>query len=467
MEKIPDNFSTTSQQATPSFSASSRATTNSSRYRNSNYAASYQTNQSDPQQHQQSNRSYPQQQQQSNRSYPQQQQQSNRSYQLQQSNRSYSQRGAYAPQQPSSSFRNNSINSHRDQSSNANYAEEEKLRRENRSQRFENQRGNQARNNYTRPKTIGARLSAGSKSCEGGNNTVVKDIDLDSFTVKGTCQEVEKCYLRLTSAPDPATVRPEKVLEKALLMVQKSQKNYLYKCDQLKSIRQDLTVQRIRNELTVKVYETHARLAIEVGDLSEYNQCQSQLQELYAEGHKGCDMEFSAYNLLSVILHSNNNRDLLSAMSRLSVDARIDGAVKHALAVRQAVTFENYVLFFRLYKKAPNLNTFLMDLYVEKMRYTAVKCISRSYRPTLPVAYIAQLLGFSSVVLPTEPSDEKDTDGLEECAEWLKAHGACLIIDNAGKVLLDSKVFDDIQAGTLNCLEMSITRNAVCTLVSM
>lgn len=49
-------------------------------------------------------------------------------------------------------------------------------------------------------------------------------------------------------------VRPEEVLEKALLMVQNSQKNYLYKCDQLKSIRQDLTVQRIRNQLTAKVY---------------------------------------------------------------------------------------------------------------------------------------------------------------------------------------------------------------------
>lgn len=48
-------------------------------------------------------------------------------------------------------------------------------------------------------------------------------------------------------------MRPEEVLEKALLMVQNSQKNYLYKCDQLKSIRQDLTVQHIRNELTVKV----------------------------------------------------------------------------------------------------------------------------------------------------------------------------------------------------------------------
>lgn len=49
-------------------------------------------------------------------------------------------------------------------------------------------------------------------------------------------------------------VRPEEVLEKALQMVQNSQKNYLYKCDQLKSIRQDLTVQRIRNQLTAKVY---------------------------------------------------------------------------------------------------------------------------------------------------------------------------------------------------------------------
>lgn len=46
-------------------------------------------------------------------------------------------------------------------------------------------------------------------------------------------------------------------------------------------------------------------------------QCQSQLKTLYAEGIKGCHLEFAAYNLLCVILHSNNNRDLLSAMSRL------------------------------------------------------------------------------------------------------------------------------------------------------
>lgn len=79
------------------------------------------------------------------------------------------------------------------------------------------------------------------------------------------------------------------------------------------------------------------------------------------------------------------------------------------------------------------------DLYVEKMRYAAVKCMCRSYRPTLPVSYIAQVLGFSSVLL-VEPSGKKDTDGLDECVEWLKAHGACLITDNSGEMLLDSKV---------------------------
>lgn len=45
-------------------------------------------------------------------------------------------------------------------------------------------------------------------------------------------------------------------------------------------------------------------------------QCQSQLKALYAEGIEGCDMEFAAYNLLCAILHSSNNRDLLSSMSR-------------------------------------------------------------------------------------------------------------------------------------------------------
>ncbi|KAL2896411.1 SAC3 family protein A [Bienertia sinuspersici] len=323
---------------------------------------------------------------------------------------------------------------------------EERKRRESRSKRFEKGNGQRAENRF-RPKNVNsgnlyARRATAlvlSKTFDDGGSRAVEDIDWDALTVKGTCQEIEKRYLRLTSAPDPSTVRPEEVLEKALHMVQNSQKNYLYKCDQLKSIRQDLTVQRIRNELTVKVYETHARLALEFGDLPEFNQSQSQLKSLYGEGIEGCRMEFSAYNLLSVSLLSNNRRDLLSLMSRLSDETKKHEAVKHALLVRSAVTSGNYVLFFRLYKSAPNLNTCLMDLCVEKMRFEAVKCMSRTYRPTIPVLYVAQILGFCSTP-EGEGGDEGDVDGLEECTEWLKAHGACLIADNNGEMVVDAKV---------------------------
>lgn len=322
---------------------------------------------------------------------------------------------------------------------------EERRRRENRSKRFERGNGSRIAANDNRSRNGGAgnvyarRATALvlSRNVEENGNSAVEDIDWDALTVKGTCQEIEKRYLRLTSAPDPATVRPEEILEKALNMVQNSPKNYLYKCDQLKSIRQDLTVQRIRNELTVKVYETHGRLAIEVGDLSEYNQCQSQLQTLYAEGIKGCDMEFAAYNLLCVLLHSSNNRDLLLVLSRLPAEARQNDAVKHALSVRAAVSSGNYVAFFRLYKTAPNLNMCLMDLYADKMRYAAIRCMSRSNRPTVPVTYIAQVLGFASVLSTNEESE--DTDGVEDCVEWLKAHGACLTSDNFGEMQFDAK----------------------------
>ncbi|KAL0539282.1 hypothetical protein IC582_023478 [Cucumis melo] len=322
---------------------------------------------------------------------------------------------------------------------------EEKKKRENRSKRFDKGHGHRGENNHFKPKNAGIgslytrRASALviGKNLENGGGRAVEDIDWDALTIKGTCQEIEKRYLRLTSAPDPSSVRPEEVLEKALNMVKMSQKNYLYKCDQLKSIRQDLTVQRIRNQLTAKVYETHGRLALEVGDLPEYNQCQSQLKTLYAEGIEGCHMEFAAYNLLCAILHSNNRRDLLSLMSRLSDQAKKDVAVNHALAVRAAVTSENYVKFFRLYKAAPNLNACLMDLYAEKMRYKAINCMSRSYRPSLPVPYVAQVLGFSTSF--GDEVKDKDMDGLEECTEWLKAHGACLITDSNGEMQLDAK----------------------------
>jgi hypothetical protein len=69
--------------------------------------------------------------------------------------------------------------------------------------------------------------------------------------IVGTSEALEKDYFRLTSAPDPSTVRPEKVLRTAIVKLMRKWNagsvEYLYMCSQLKSIRQDLTVQHIKS----------------------------------------------------------------------------------------------------------------------------------------------------------------------------------------------------------------------------
>ena len=46
-----------------------------------------------------------------------------------------------------------------------------------------------------------------------------QELDLESLAITGTSQLLEKPYLRLTSAPDPSTVRPPEVLQRSLQLV--------------------------------------------------------------------------------------------------------------------------------------------------------------------------------------------------------------------------------------------------------
>ena len=113
-------------------------------------------------------------------------------------------------------------------------------------------------------------------------STHVSPRDL-SQPIVGTCCELEKSYFRLTSEVDPSKIRPEPVLKEALHRLKKIWKKEdrkTYAMDQLKAIRQDLVVQDINNEFTVKVYEFNVKCSIVCHDLNELNQVCSLLNFL-------------------------------------------------------------------------------------------------------------------------------------------------------------------------------------------
>lgn len=87
---------------------------------------------------------------------------------------------------------------------------EEKKRREHRSKRFEKNKDsslsrNTFANNDAMARARRAISSRRTRTYEEGT-LAVEDMDWDALTVKGTCQEIEKDYLRLTDVPDPAKV---------------------------------------------------------------------------------------------------------------------------------------------------------------------------------------------------------------------------------------------------------------------
>ncbi|XP_041364212.1 leukocyte receptor cluster member 8 homolog [Gigantopelta aegis] len=208
------------------------------------------------------------------------------------------------------------------------------------------------------------------------NNDDPEEQDLSSFRVVGSCPDMEKRYLRLTTAPDASTIRPLFILKKSLKMVQedwKEKEDYRYACEQLKSIRQDLTC-----------------------DHEEFNQCQTQLKLLYHEGLGGNILEFTAYRILYYIFTSNS-LDMTTVLSSLSFDHRKHVCIKHALEVRSAWALNNYHSFFKLYRSAPSMSTYMMDWFVERVRKIALKSLIKSYRPMLPLEFFKKELGFEQM----------------------------------------------------------------------
>ncbi|BGP17664.1 hypothetical protein JCM10213_004648 [Rhodosporidiobolus nylandii] len=289
---------------------------------------------------------------------------------------------------------------------NPNLAEEED-RREKRARRFEQQNGGGGSG------ALAARMGAGGRLVQGGvhsygayNGIATPDseaaydpnvIDWDQHTIVGKSTKLEKPYLRLTSLPDPNTIRPLEILKQTLDLLKKKWReegNYNYICDQFKSMRQDLIVQRLTNDFTVQVYEIHARIALEKGDLGEFNQCQSRLRQLYRLGLHGHPMEFLGYRIL-YLLFSRNRAELNSTLAELTPDETRDASVAHALAVRLAVSQGNYTKFFRLFNAAPKMGAYVMDHFVARERVTALVTMCKAYMQ-IPLQLVASQLAFDS-----------------------------------------------------------------------
>ncbi|KAG0166994.1 hypothetical protein DFQ28_007486 [Apophysomyces sp. BC1034] len=254
-------------------------------------------------------------------------------------------------------------------------------------------------------------------------------IDYQGQAIVGTCTDLEKPYFRLTSAADPATVRPLHVLKKAFKMLKKrwkKTKDYSYICEQFKSMRQDLTVQCIRDDFASTVYEYHARVALEKGDLGEYNQCQTQLKYLYANVKSGQTDEFTAYRIL-YFLFTRNQSDINSLLNEVCVrgkglsSGKHKPCVRHALEVRSSLATRNYHKFFKLYQDAPNMGGYLMDQFVGRERVEALVTICRAYQMGVTLTFVAQELAFKST---------------EELIKFLATHGVTQI---SSKHHLDTK----------------------------
>jgi hypothetical protein len=243
-----------------------------------------------------------------------------------------------------------------------------------------------------------------------------------SGPIVGTCEVLEKKYLRLTAPPVASKVRPERILRSTLDLLKKKwrkESNYSYICDQFKSMRQDLTVQRIKNDFTVSVYEIHARIALEKGDIGEYNQCQTQLRSLYALGLKGNPIEFKAYRILYFI-HTANRNGLNDSLADLTPAEKEELPIKHALDVRSALALGNYHRFFQLYLDTPNMGAYLMDMFVVRERLAALCNICKAYKPDVKLRFVTEELGFESDADAAQfICDQQGQDLLEDRTDYI------------------------------------------------
>ncbi|CAJ1439001.1 unnamed protein product [Effrenium voratum] len=110
--------------------------------------------------------------------------------------------------------------------------------------------------------------------------------EVSSKPLEGRSQDLERPFMRFSEAPRPEEVRPLPVLREAFKKTREKwtkDQDWSYVGEMLRSIRQDLTIQMLRDIFVVEVHEYWAQLALEVGDFKQFDQAAVQLQAYYAD----------------------------------------------------------------------------------------------------------------------------------------------------------------------------------------
>lgn len=211
----------------------------------------------------------------------------------------------------------------------------------------------------------------------------------------GRCQNLEKRYYRLTSEPDPNLVRPKIVLTMAVerLINLENHKPYSYIKDQFKAIRQDLTVQHIKDDFTVFVYSLNARIAIKNNDLGEMNQCVTQLEYLFAlNGSLSLQLEFMCYRILYMLMVGNHSEILKIKYKIKDFECRTDleqenfQLVTYAFQLQDLMIKSDYFNFFKIVEKFKPFDLMyklVQDYLVEKETIKTLNILAKSYRKLL------------------------------------------------------------------------------------
>ncbi|KNH08221.1 hypothetical protein XU18_1229 [Perkinsela sp. CCAP 1560/4] len=232
--------------------------------------------------------------------------------------------------------------------------------------------------------------------------------------IVGRSTTLEKPYFRLQEAPNPADVRPLHVLMEAFSFVKNkarsmpNEKSQAYLNEQLKSIRQDISIQQIENVFAIEVYETQARLSLELFDHVEFNQSQSRLKSLYeklqhwdsSQSALKNASEFRNYRLLySAIMQ--NDFAVSADISLLAHLLQSDRDLQYTIDLTCAISENIPALIFALFRVSTKLSygiwvrCLLRKLFlIRRSRWCITLLATCGPNETMSIESLSRFLGF-------------------------------------------------------------------------